>query len=239
MATSKIPVLRFLRDYVDSDYSAVTESDTLKCGDYSIEIYAYHQIVDGIILPNPDVIDEPSFMATLHEARERMKSLSKIAAAKAIICIEYVGKDAEANEKHIWFLQQALNQQHYHLSDEFKRDIEKCIALLQGADISPKPKAPKIRQAKKGFIYLATNNLGDHKIGMSEKPVQRIEKMGIKLPFPLDVVHLIETNDMRAAESALHDRFSTKRIKGEWFKLSEEDIQAICAISEMMFEVEL
>jgi Meiotically Up-regulated Gene 113 (MUG113) protein len=49
----------------------------------------------------------------------------------------------------------------------------------------------------------------------------------IQSPFPFQVHLLIPTEDMAATEAELHLRFATKRLRGEWFSLTPEDLALI------------
>lgn len=87
----------------------------------------------------------------------------------------------------------------------------------------PKREATKERQ-RHGFIYVIK---GDRycKIGQAVDVPTRIEQFSPALPFPVEIIHTFATDDMNAAENELHERFADKRTGGEWFALSEEDIQ--------------
>lgn len=78
-----------------------------------------------------------------------------------------------------------------------------------------------------GYVYLVDSQIGVWKIGRSSVPVKRISKLDVVLPYDLEVSALIETKDMYSLESRLHDMYASKRVKGEWFKLTTEDIEYI------------
>jgi len=87
---------------------------------------------------------------------------------------------------------------------------------------------------KKGFIYFAKK--GKYvKIGRTKNVEGRICNLSGKHPeeTPIELLHSIHTEDMMGAEKAFHDYFSTKRIKGEWFQLTEEDIECIGEVKEI------
>ena len=50
------------------------------------------------------------------------------------------------------------------------------------------------------------------------------------LPFDLAVVHEIPTMDCRKLEAKLHDKFADKKLRGEWFALSSEDVEVIQSV---------
>lgn len=77
------------------------------------------------------------------------------------------------------------------------------------------------------YIYLIEGKRGYFKIGRTRRPRKRIRKLSVILPFDIDVIHLIKTNDMVAAEQYMHERYQHKRVRGEWFELAPEDIAEI------------
>lgn len=78
-----------------------------------------------------------------------------------------------------------------------------------------------------GYVYLVDSRAGYWKIGRSAVPVQRIGMLEVKLPYDLEVIALIETKNMYVLESRLHKKYAAKRAKGEWFRLTPEDIAFI------------
>lgn len=59
-----------------------------------------------------------------------------------------------------------------------------------------------------------------HKIGWTISISSRLRDLSIGNPFELTLVHLFSFTNARAVETALHQAFSSKRIRGEWFNLS-------------------
>jgi hypothetical protein len=49
----------------------------------------------------------------------------------------------------------------------------------------------------------------------------------VLLPFEVEYVCLIKTDDMYALEKQLQREYSDKNIKGEWFALSPADVEYI------------
>lgn len=128
---------------------------------------------------------------------------------------------SNAYEKHL----EDKERKVLSLEDEIKflrRELEtaQCeIANLQ-SKLNPKD--------TKGYVYLLKMVNGDYwKIGRTAKPQKRMDKFDVKLPFPVECEHLIETLDMYALESELHSRYADKRAGGEWFALSQVDIDYI------------
>lgn len=82
------------------------------------------------------------------------------------------------------------------------------------------------RSSQPGFIYvIKCNDL--HKIGKSKQVTKRIEKFETIYPHDLEVVFVAKVNDMHGAECYLHSKFSSQRIKGEWFNLTPNDVDQI------------
>ena len=83
-----------------------------------------------------------------------------------------------------------------------------------------------------GYIYLLQSPTGVYKIGRSIDPENRIKTFGLKLPFEVEYICLIETKDMVELERELHERFEEQRVNGEWFNLGDSDIAYIKALAE-------
>ena len=76
-----------------------------------------------------------------------------------------------------------------------------------------------------GFVYLIKS--GRHfKIGKANSVEARHRQLKIQLPVATEVVHRIATDDPYGIESYWHRRFADKRLNGEWFALSAEDVKA-------------
>lgn len=76
------------------------------------------------------------------------------------------------------------------------------------------------------FIQQETTNYV--KIGFTkEDPIKRLSTLKTSSPFDLKIIGLIETDNCVKKESDLHNIYKEKRVKGEWFLLSDEEIQFI------------
>ena len=76
------------------------------------------------------------------------------------------------------------------------------------------------------YIYLTKADFG-YKIGRTTRPEKRPLTVAGNCPIKLEVIVVIEVADMRKAEAELHSRFASKRLRGEWFDLSPEDVELI------------
>lgn len=112
------------------------------------------------------------------------------------------------------------------------------VSIMHTRKHRSEPVYIKKRKAIAGYVYLVKAITPDnhYKIGYSKKPLARIEKLDVKLPFPLDVIHLIKTNDCTTAEQYLHNMFKESRVNGEWFELTERDVATILQIDNLDYE---
>lgn len=82
-----------------------------------------------------------------------------------------------------------------------------------------------------GFVYLIGNRKQKiYKIGLSRQPKERFKAFNTKLPFTVEILHQIEATDMKKAEKLLHDWMKDKNTHGEWFNLSQKEIDFICKL---------
>lgn len=118
---------------------------------------------------------------------------------------------------HMWMLEQNYKAfPTYHLVT-----VPAEVAPLSEI-VEPKPKVLR------GYVYLLKMVNGDYyKIGRTKNYQNRLETFGVKLPFSVEYEYIIQTKDMYALESELHQRFAAKRVNGEWFALSQVDIDYI------------
>lgn len=68
------------------------------------------------------------------------------------------------------------------------------------------------------------------KIGRTNNPGHRMTDFGVLLPFKISIVHIIPCQDSHALESQLHQKYRNRRVRGEWFALTNEDVSEILAM---------
>ena len=76
-----------------------------------------------------------------------------------------------------------------------------------------------------GYVYIFGGE-GLYKVGFAKDVQSRIGHFP-KMPFPCRLVYTIPTDDMRKLERAFHERYKEKRVNGEWFRFSEDDLLAL------------
>jgi Meiotically up-regulated gene 113 len=76
-----------------------------------------------------------------------------------------------------------------------------------------------------GYVYLLKFR-SDYKIGTSGDPDRRYGEVATQMPEAMTKVHTIKTDDPFGVEKYWHQRFDDKRLKGEWFRLTLDDVRA-------------
>ncbi len=90
-------------------------------------------------------------------------------------------------------------------------------------------------RAVKGIIYILKS--GEYyKIGKTKNLPSRLDTLavGVRVPFDIQLVHSFKSNDYNSAEAGLHKTFESKRTDGEWFVLSQEDVDFLCSLQDGM-----
>lgn len=105
--------------------------------------------------------------------------------------------------------------------------IEQINELIRDSE-QPAPSASlslKRAPAKPTFVYVMRNSRnGYHKIGFSTEPRFREKTLQSQEP---EVSLLFAFPGTVEDEERLHDRFASKRLRGEWFNLTPEDVESI------------
>jgi DNA-binding XRE family transcriptional regulator len=70
------------------------------------------------------------------------------------------------------------------------------------------------------------------KIGRSEDAERRASALASDFPFALRLVRVIPTPDPGWLEAALHLVFARRRLRREWFRLSDGDVAAFLAVPD-------
>lgn len=84
--------------------------------------------------------------------------------------------------------------------------------------------------ASSGFVYVIYIDSGlekIYKIGMAKRFDARFDQHQCASPFDICVAVCYFTGSMRVEEKTLHAMFADKRMRGEWFKLEDADLDLI------------
>jgi hypothetical protein len=79
--------------------------------------------------------------------------------------------------------------------------------------------------ANGGFVYVISM-IGLHKIGRTNNISRRLKEFSI-FPEKAELVLLVPSKDSVALEDELHGLLAHKRVRGEWFKVDEKDLEWI------------
>lgn len=80
-------------------------------------------------------------------------------------------------------------------------------------------------KAESGYVYLGLQH-GDYKIGFTKDLDRRRDDITLLGSEPMNWIHKIETDDMKGIERYWHNRFKSKWLRGEWYKLNPSDVKA-------------
>lgn len=104
------------------------------------------------------------------------------------------------------------------------RDIESiCNSVLD--KFKDRGKFSESQGITSGFVYLGKQH-GKYKIGKSKNAQRRRDDITLLGSEPFEPIHEIQTDDMTGVEKYWHDRFKSKRLRGEWFNLNPSDVKA-------------
>jgi hypothetical protein len=138
-------------------------------------------------------------------------------------CILFVN----SREGRLWQIKVEGFLRYRDTSQEVPEQLLRHLGIRENKPIEAFPPS-----STTGYVYLVKREgKNEYKIGKSIQPTTRIHKLGVDLPFPITVTHLIKCDDHHRMERDLHDRFARKRLAGEWFRLDAEDIEYIKSLS--------
>lgn len=106
---------------------------------------------------------------------------------------------------------------------DFQDIVDICNSALKEYPVQEEPSG--VGGVKVGYVYLGIQK-GDYKIGHSKDPGRRREDISTMASEPFQTIHEIKTDDMEGVERYWHNRFKSKWIRGEWYKLNLSDVKA-------------
>jgi len=94
---------------------------------------------------------------------------------------------------------------------------------------------------KKGCVYFFKHvGLNPVKIGYTENesPIKRFEQFKTYAPFGAELIGFIRTNNSKALETELHQKYARDRIKGEWFEISRDEAEKCISFHSNLLDIE-
>lgn len=85
----------------------------------------------------------------------------------------------------------------------------------------------KGEESRRVKVYLIRAENGLIKIGKTIDVEQRFRSLNMSSPVDLELVHVFDTLFGDELEESLHAAYDDKRVKGEWFNLTDSDIAKI------------
>jgi len=98
------------------------------------------------------------------------------------------------------------------------KKISNAFNAIKESIAEDNKKYEQLQEVKKTYVMLDNKN-GCYKIGVSNNPTYRESTLQSEKPY----ISLIMTKEDNI-EKELHNKFNNKRIRGEWFSLSQEDL---------------
>jgi hypothetical protein len=233
------------RDYIVINHKS--KDFNIKAGDKFMILLENQQVIELSFEANSYIIEEIEYFI-IKNTREKM---GKLKENKAIITIKDL--NLLANYKIVnWKIVFKTGQEIKGIDAtqlEFSRNAYRTFAELQEQMLSMfqiyltdvkrikgyepiesvEDLKPKVNKEKCHLYLMIDTTNGYYKIGISNKPYYREKTLQSEKP----TIELIATKAFpsrkiaESIEKALHNTFSDKNIRGEWFNLSEEDVDDI------------
>lgn len=123
---------------------------------------------------------------------------------------------------------QELNESEYYIRKAIKR-FKSALDRAVRTNGSENPSyLPSYNPRDTGTRHIYVARCGDaYKIGVAADPGKRIAAMSTSSARPILLLYSRLCKDAHAEEKRLHARFADRRIRGEWFNLTPDDLAEI------------
>lgn len=205
---------------------------------------------DGVVIePDMQDIRAPGFIDALEEALRIYPTMDAVVSLEqyghsygnpgytdAQLKNHFYGAPDDHVEEIIQWYEIAKNQTYLDVHPYMVRYAE---AAIWEKERQAKKQAKEQRVIQKrasaaysGYVYLIQSPTGFYKIGRTTNPKDRMKTFSVKLPFEVEYVCIIQTEDMYGLEQSLHQQFASKRVNGEWFQLAPDDVEHIKGMAD-------
>jgi hypothetical protein len=187
--------------------------------------------VGGITVPWDADVEDPDYAVTLNYALSLYPHVADYMLIKEAYYNWYRYWDRERVDRESVLLAIERFTEQDELSypdwiDAFRRDVRQNTPQLSA------PQRPAKVKDLSGYVYLVKSVSGHYKIGRAKDPNNRAKTFGVQLPFEIEFVAVIKTDDYVALEEQLHAKYQDKRVNGEWFALTPEDVEYIKGLAK-------
>jgi hypothetical protein len=134
-------------------------------------------------------------------------------------------------DRVVWLMRIAQRYLEQHSAEKIDDLLEQWYDQMN----SPRRSAtidPCSKKQVQGYIYLLYGG-GYFKIGKTIDLSVRSRQISLHLPFEVTLIHSISTQDINEAEKYWHTKFKSKRLHGEWFSLSDKDVDEFSSMEKM------
>lgn len=191
---------------------------TLTCDGYEFDVMMLGRA--SVMLQADAPLDDKGYRKALR------KVLKLLPYVQAVSIFEDLGEQAGFNG-----VLMTIDAYEKKLIPVDQETYQAALAIRDRIPVSRKSSAKVVRTPKEGYVYLVKSVSGHYKIGKSINPHDRIRTFGVKLPFEVEIIHTIKSLQYHALEKFLHAKFDDKRVNGEWFNLSDDDVDYVKSLA--------
>jgi len=107
--------------------------------------------------------------------------------------------------------------------------FENNIAIITSRKKDEKRKKLNNDDRKSGYVYLIKCQKY-YKIGCATNVSNRMNVFTVEMPFKFKLIKKWKADNMYISEKLLHKKYKDKKVNGEWFNLTDNDIVMIGTI---------
>lgn len=106
-------------------------------------------------------------------------------------------------------------------------DTIRAMQIIKLEAARQNPPVSTRRSRRFGYAYILRSSTGYYKIGRTVNPEDRQRTFSVKLPFSVRYDLVIPSPDYIGFENYLHQHYRDKRVDGEWFALTADDLNLL------------